>query len=101
MRRARSHGSLASWDNYRKFLSEDPKDADSRSNRLFDGSVEPPFMIGMACGACHIAFDPLNPPEDTANPKWENIKGLIGNQYSRVSQMLGPDQPHPEALARV
>ncbi len=82
------NGSLGSWDNYRKFLSDDPEDPDSRNNRLFDGSVEPPFMIGMACGTCHITFDPLDPPEESANPKWENIKGLVGNQYSRLSELL-------------
>ncbi len=83
------NGSLASWDGYRQFLSGDPQDPDSRMNRLFDGSVEPPFRIGMACGACHIAYDPLNPPDDPDNPKWENIDGLVGNQYSMVSVMLG------------
>ena len=43
----------------------------------------------MACGACHIAFDPLNPPADPAHPAWENIKALVGNQYSRISNILG------------
>lgn len=82
------NGSAASWDNYRNLMADDPEDPDSRNTRIFDASVEPPFMIGMACGACHIAYDPLNPPEDPANPTWEQIKGLIGNQYSRVSEML-------------
>lgn len=83
------NGSLASWDGYREFLSGDPNDPDSRMNRLFDGSIEPPFRIGMACGACHIAYDPLNEPADPNNPEWENIVGLAGNQYSRISNMLG------------
>jgi hypothetical protein len=82
------NGSLASWEGYRKFLSDDKKRADSRANRLFDGSIEPPFRIGMACGACHISYDPLKPPANPNNPKWENIDGLVGNQFSRVSQML-------------
>jgi hypothetical protein len=82
------NGSLASWDGYRNFLSEDEGEAASRTTRLFDGSVEPPFRIGMSCGACHIAYDPLNAPADPDNPEWENIDGLVGNQYSRVSQMM-------------
>ncbi len=82
------NGSAASWDGYRTFLDDDSGSPDSRMNRLFDGSVEPPFRIGMACGACHVAFDPLNPPADANAPKWENLKGLVGNQYSRMSQML-------------
>ncbi len=85
----RLNGSPASWDGYRNMLSPDPNDPDGRMNRIMDGSVEPPFRIGMACGACHIAYDPLNPPADPDNPAWENIKGLVGNQYSRISEMLG------------
>ena len=82
------NGSLANWDGYRKALSPDPKNSDSAVNRLADGSIEPPFMIGTSCGSCHIAFDPLNPPKDPAHPAWENIKGAIGNQYSRISEIM-------------
>jgi mono/diheme cytochrome c family protein len=83
------NGGRATWDGYRAALSRDRDDPDSRANRLFDGSIEPPFRIGMACGACHIAYDPQKPPLDPNNPKWENIDGLVGNQYSRISQILG------------
>ena len=78
---------LASWAGY-------SETAPSRSNgappfsRLMDGSIEPPFRIGMACGACHIAFNPLNPPKDPAHPRWENISGTVGNQYARVAQIV-------------
>ncbi len=77
------------WLGYAAALSDDPENPDSRLNRLWDGAVEPPFRIGMACGACHIAYDPLDPPEDPDNPRWENIDALVGNQYSRVSNLLG------------
>jgi hypothetical protein len=83
------NGSQASWDGYRKALSPDPAKADSRTSRIMDGAIEPPFRIGMACGACHIAYDPLKPPADANKPAWENIDGLVGNQYSRISQLLG------------
>ena len=82
-----------------RILSGDKGDGDARTNRLFDGSVEPPFRIGMACGACHIAYDPLKPPADVNNPKWENIDGLVGNQYSRISQ--DPRIGHVAAPARM
>ncbi|HET6521429.1 MAG TPA: hypothetical protein VFG47_16655 [Geminicoccaceae bacterium] len=82
------NGSPASWDGYREMLSGDPEHPDSRMNRLFDGSVEPPFRIGMACGACHVSYDPLRPPADPNDPEWGNIDGLVGNQYSRVSNLL-------------
>jgi hypothetical protein len=82
------NGSLDTWEAYGKFLSGDPGDGDSRTNRLFDGSIEPPFRIGLSCGVCHISYDPLKSPADASNPKWENIDGLVGNQYSRISQIL-------------
>jgi hypothetical protein len=82
------NGSLASWEGYRGRISTDPKSSDSAMNRLADGSIEPPFLIGTACGSCHISFDPLNPPRDAANPKWENIKGALGNQYARISEIM-------------
>jgi hypothetical protein len=82
------NGSPASWDAYRQTLSGDPDHPDSRMTRLHDGSIEPPFRIGMACGACHISYDPLNPPENPNEPEWQNIDGLVGNQYSRISNLL-------------
>ncbi|MEM1198705.1 MAG: cytochrome c [Pseudomonadota bacterium] len=86
------NGSLASWSKYPD--RSKATDASYRTNKLFDAAVEPPFRIGMSCGACHIAYDPLKPPANADNPTWENIKGLIGNQYSRVSQLLGSGLSH-------
>lgn len=42
-----------------------------------------PYKVGISCGACHIAFNPCNPPDDPVNPKWENLASAIGNQYIR------------------
>ena len=42
-----------------------------------------PYKVGVACGACHIAFNPCKPPDDPENPKWENLASAIGNQYLR------------------
>lgn len=83
------NGSPESWEGFRGTLSTYPTDAAARANRLFDGSIEPPFRVGMACGACHIGYKPGNPPKDPDQPQWENIDGLVGNQYSRVSNLLG------------
>jgi hypothetical protein len=47
----------------------------------------------MSCGACHIAFSPLRPPRDPAHPAWENIDGLVGNQYSRASEIMVSGMP--------
>ena len=82
------NGSPGSWEKYRKFLSDSSSDPDSRVNLLEDGAIEPPFRIGMSCGACHIAYNPLKPPQNPNAPSWENIDGLVGNQYSRISNLL-------------
>lgn len=81
-------GKLGSWEGYNKKLSGDPSHSDSQVSRLLDASIEPPFRVGMSCGGCHIAFDPTRPPKDPTNPQWDNIKGLVGNQYSRFSEIM-------------
>jgi hypothetical protein len=82
-------GSSATWDGFRKTMRDTGVPSDERVSKLADASIEPPFLIGTTCGSCHIAFDPRNPPADPARPKWENIHGLIGNQYTRMSELLG------------
>ncbi|MCW5964626.1 MAG: hypothetical protein KIT83_11355 [Bryobacterales bacterium] len=52
-------------------------------------SVEPPYLIGMTCGFCHIGFDPLNPPSDPENPRWSNLAPAIGNQYFDEGSLFG------------
>ena len=81
-------GTLGTWDGFARRMADDAELSDYQARKLGDGSVEPPFLVGMACGGCHIAFDPTNPPEDPANPKWENLIGAIGNQYSRLSEIM-------------
>ena len=75
-------GRTGTWEGFNERREE------GRTSRLTDASVEPPFLIGMACGACHIAFDPVRPPDDPNAPAWENIAGLVGNQYTRMSEVL-------------
>lgn len=82
------NGSLSTWEGYNRKLADKGSEGEPAASRLLDGSVEPPFLIGTSCGSCHIAFDPLNPPADPANPKWENIKALVGNQYTRISEIM-------------
>ena len=45
--------------------------------------VEPPYLIGVACGFCHVGFNPLHPPADPEHPAWHNLHPGIGNQYFR------------------
>jgi len=86
-------GRLGTWEGYDKRLSDDPKNPDSKVSHLSDSSIEPPYLIGMACGMCHIAFNPLHPPKDPANPTWANLKGAVGNQYTRVSEIFDSGMP--------
>lgn len=81
-------GRAGTWSGY----NERRKPADSTQparSRITDGSIEPPFLVGISCGSCHIAFNPLNPPKNPTHPKSENLSGTVGNQYSRFSQILG------------
>ena len=82
------NGRPGTWDGYNRKLADKGAEREPAASHLLDGSIEPPFLIGTACGSCHIAFDPNNPPSDPANPKWENIKGLVGNQYTRISEIM-------------
>lgn len=86
-------GKLGTWEGYNKRLSTRSELSDAGVSRLSDGSIEPPFLVGMACGTCHISFNPVNPPEDPSHPKWENLLGLIGNQYARMSEVMVSGMP--------
>lgn len=41
------------------------------------------YVIGHPCVQCHVGFNPVNPPKDPNEPKWENLSGTIGNQHIR------------------
>ncbi|HEY4247363.1 MAG TPA: hypothetical protein VGM64_10935 [Lacunisphaera sp.] len=62
------------WDGQRYYNDRD---------YAVDRTLIRPYRIGVSCGACHIAFNPCNPPADPAHPKWENLASAIGNQYIR------------------
>jgi hypothetical protein len=40
-----------------------------------------PYRVGMSCGFCHVGPNPLKPPADPNNPKWENLSSNVGAQY--------------------
>jgi hypothetical protein len=86
-------GRLGTWEGYTRRLSDDSKAPDYVASHLSDPSIEPPYLIGMACGMCHIAFDPLHPPKDPSNPRWENLKGGVGNQYNQTSAIFASGMP--------
>ena len=45
------------------------------------GSLEPPYLVGMSCGFCHMGFNPIRPPADPEHPRWENLAANLGNQF--------------------
>ncbi len=90
------NGGLESWNGFTASVKPD-----TFHSKLRDASIEPPFYFGMSCGACHIAFDPLNPPKDPANPKQENLKGAIGNQYTNVTAIMASGEATNSPLWRI
>ncbi|HEX3718398.1 MAG TPA: hypothetical protein VH595_10565 [Verrucomicrobiae bacterium] len=52
-------------------------------NYSVDPNLIRPYRVGIACGSCHIAFNPCKPPADPENPSWDNLASAIGNQYIR------------------
>jgi hypothetical protein len=57
------------------------------------GSLEPPYLVGMACAVCHVSFNPARPPQNPSDPKWENLTSNIGNQYFREGMLFGHKAP--------
>ena len=58
-----------------------PAKWDAEKYRTHPKGMQPPYLIGMACGFCHVGFNPLNPPVDPERPRWSELAGAIGNQY--------------------
>lgn len=61
----------------------DPKSWNLAKYLADPAKVEPPYLIGVACGFCHVGFNPLHPPVDPEHPTWQNLHPGIGNQYFR------------------
>ena len=40
-----------------------------------------PYRVGMSCAFCHVGPNPLRPPSDPENPRWENLSSNVGAQY--------------------
>lgn len=69
----------------RKFRNPNFKPSEWDVNKYMadPAKVEPPYLVGMACGLCHVGFNPLHPPADPENPEWRNLHPGMGNQYFR------------------
>jgi hypothetical protein len=47
----------------------------------FDKDLVKPYRVGVSCGFCHVGPNPVRPPADPENPKWENLSSNVGAQY--------------------
>jgi hypothetical protein len=47
-----------------------------------------PYRVGMSCAFCHVGPNPLNPPADPENPKWENLSSNVGAQYFWIDRIF-------------
>jgi len=53
-----------------------------------DKTLIRPYRVGMSCGFCHVGPNPLKPPKDPNNPKWENLSSNVGAQYFWIDRIF-------------
>jgi hypothetical protein len=53
-----------------------------------DKNLIRPYRVGMSCGFCHVGPNPLKPPVDPNNPKWENLSSNVGAQYFWIDRIF-------------
>jgi hypothetical protein len=71
------------WGDGRRYY-EDP----SFYNRK---NLVKPYRVGMSCGFCHVGPNPVKPPDDPENPKWENLSSNVGAQYFWLDRIFDWD----------
>src|SRR5215475_5537480 len=63
-------------------------------NYYNDKTLIRPYRVGMSCAFCHVGPNPIKPPADADEPKWENLSSNVGAQYfwwDRVFNWRGTD----------
>ncbi|HTC32930.1 MAG TPA: hypothetical protein VK724_06145 [Bryobacteraceae bacterium] len=60
-------------------------------NYYNDSKLIKPYRVGMSCGFCHVGPNPLKPPADPENPKWENLSSNVGAQYFWIDRIFDWD----------
>ena len=53
----------------------------SDPNYYYSKDLVRPYRVGMSCAFCHVGPNPLKPPADPNNPRWENLSSNVGAQY--------------------
>jgi len=58
------------------------------SNYYYSRDLVRPYRVGMSCGFCHVGPNPVKPPADPENPKWENLSSNVGAQYFWIDRIF-------------
>ncbi|HYY96143.1 MAG TPA: hypothetical protein VE713_16680 [Pyrinomonadaceae bacterium] len=66
----------------------DPKRFYSDPDYYYSKDLVRPYRVGMSCAFCHVGPDPVHPPADPENPKWENLNNSVGAQYFWVDRIF-------------
>ena len=54
----------------------------------FSKDLVKPYRVGMSCAFCHVGPNPIKPPEDPENPRWENLSSNVGAQFFWVDRIF-------------
>ncbi len=66
----------------------DPKRYYEDPSYYNDKKLIRPYRVGMSCAFCHVGPNPIKPPADPENPKWENLSSNVGAQYFWVDRIF-------------
>jgi hypothetical protein len=60
-----------------------------------------PYRVGMSCAFCHVGPNPLKPPGDPNNPKWENLSSNVGAQFFWFNRIFAWQQDQENFIFQV
>ncbi len=66
----------------------DPKRYYNDPSYYNDKNLVRPYRVAMTCGFCHVGPNPVKPPADPENPKWENLSSNVGAQYFWIDRIF-------------
>lgn len=66
----------------------DPKRFYTDPTYYNDKNLIRPYRVGMSCAFCHVGPNPVKPPADPENPKWENLSSNVGAQYFWIDRIF-------------
>ena len=66
----------------------DPERYYSDPSYYYSKDLVRPYRVGMSCGFCHVGPNPVKPPTDPENPKWENLSSNVGAQYFWIDRIF-------------